>query len=256
MIWITGASSGIGEACARKLARGIGGQKPSGMILTARRLDRLQAIGTEIEAATGVKVHCFALDVTDFAAVREFGIAQATLLDALEVLVNNAGLARWMDLLQDGKWEDWEEMIDTNVKGFLAVTHVVLPRMASRRRGHIVNMGSVAGHWTYPKGSVYCATKYAVNALNEGMRLDLNGTGVRVTQISPGLVETEFSQVRFRENGPRAQAVYQGLTALTPADVADTVEWALSRPGHVNVQEIVLYPTDQASPTIVNRSIV
>lgn len=246
-VLITGASSGIGEACARAF-----GSQNRDLVLVARRRARLEGLAAEIKGASGVSVETFELDVSSRASVDRFVAAQAGLLSEVSVLVNNAGLARGLDTIQDGNLDDWEAMIDTNVKGLLYMTRAVLPHMVQRKDGHIVNIGSVAGFYVYPKGNIYCATKFAVRALNEALRLDLNGTGVRVTEISPGMVETEFSEVRLA-SAERAKAVYSGMTPLTAEDVAETVVWCASRPRHVNVQEVILYPTDQASPTVVHR---
>lgn len=172
---------------------------------------------------------------------------------AIDILINNAGLSRGLSKLHEGEISDWEEMIDTNVKGLLYVTRSILPGMVNRGRGHVINIGSIAGHQTYPNGNVYCATKAAVRALSEGLKLDLLGTAVRVTSVDPGMVETEFSDVRFRGDRSRAEKVYQGLTPLTGADVAEVVRFCADRPAHVNINEVILTPIDQASVTLVNR---
>jgi 3-hydroxy acid dehydrogenase/malonic semialdehyde reductase len=169
------------------------------------------------------------------------------------VLVNNAGLAKGLSSIQDGDPADWEEMIDTNVKGLLSVTRAVLPHFLKNGRGHVVNLGSVAGHWVYPKGNVYVATKFAVRALTQAMRMDLSGTPIRVTEISPGMVETEFSLVRFGGDVARAKAVYSDFDPLRPEDIAETITWCVNRPARVNIQELVIYPTAQASPTLITR---
>jgi NADP-dependent 3-hydroxy acid dehydrogenase YdfG len=247
MILITGASSGIGQATAEAFAAST-----RDLFLVARRKERLDALAERLSKKYGIRCETAKLDVSDARAVEKFGEEKKALLRETDVLFNNAGLARGFDTFQDGKLEDWEEMIGANVRGLLYVTRQVLPHMLAARRGHIVNMGSVAGRWVYPKGNVYCATKRAVSALTECLRMDLSGTGLRVTEISPGMVETEFSEVRFRD-AQRAKSVYQGMTPLSAADVADTIVWCVNRPAHVNVQELVLYPTAQASPTIVAR---
>lgn len=238
---VTGASSGIGAATARALsAAGFD------LFLVARRADRLRELARSLESRG--RVDWQALDVRS-------GFASAEALpglDRVRVLVNNAGLAKGVAGVQDGDPRDWDEMIDTNIKGLLGLTRAVLPHMVRAGRGHVVNVGSVAGRWVYPGGAVYCATKFAVRALSEGLRLDLSGTGVRVTNVEPGMVETEFSQVRFG-NGERAKAVYKGMTPLKAEDVAESIVWCVTRPPQVNVQELVLYPTDQASPTTVHR---
>ena len=245
-VCITGASSGIGEACARAFAA-------SGycLILLARRAEQLEKLAQELGAQ--VEVHTFALDVRDLSSIEAWAKTHVLLLDEVDVLVNNAGLALGREPFFDENPKDWDVMIDTNIKGLLYMTRTLLPAMIARHRGHVVNLGSVAGYWTYPNGAVYAATKYAVRALNESLRLDLNGTGVRVTAISPGMVETEFSQVRFRGDEEKAKAVYQGMTPLTPQDIAECVVWSCERPAHVNIQEMIVFPTDQASVTLVSR---
>ena len=248
LVFITGASSGIGEACAKIFA-----EHGFDLILAARRMERLEKIAAEFRNTYGITVHCFRLDVADRAQVGELIHRNERLFDGVSVLVNNAGLAKGFDLIQEGSLDDWDQMIDTNLKGFLYVTQALLPLFVKKKSGHVVNMGSVAGHLVYPKGSIYAATKHAVHALNQAMRLDLNGSGIRVTEISPGMVETEFSQVRFKGDQERACAVYAGLKPLSPRDVAEAVYWCVERPSHVNIQEVVMYPTDQASPTVVTR---
>ena len=244
---VTGASSGIGAATALLLAR-----RGWALVLCARREDRL----AEIAAAArelGPQVDAFALDVRERAAVDAWSSANAALLEGVELLVNNAGLARGFAPIHEGEQDDWDEMLDTNVRGLLNVSRVMLPRLVARGGGDVVNIGSVAGRWTYPKGAVYCASKAAARVLTEGMRMDLLGTGVRVATVDPGMVATEFSLVRFHGDEPRAEAVYEGLTPLTADDVAETIAWIIERPRHVNVSEVVIYPTDQAAPTQVHR---
>lgn len=227
-ILITGASSGIGRATARALAKG------NHLLLMARRQELLEAVADEVRAAGGT-AECLVGDVRTWEGEVD-----------VDVLVNNAGLAKGKAAIQDGTLEDWDLMLDTNVKGLLRMTKACLPSITARS-GHIVNLGSVAGRWVYPGGNVYCASKHAVRALSDSMRLDLQGTGVRVTNIEPGLVETEFSLVRFDGDAQAAAAVYEDYDVLLPEDVAETIAWCISRPGHVNVQELVLYPTCQAS---------
>jgi hypothetical protein len=246
MILITGASSGIGEATARKLAR-------SGveLFLVARRTDRLEKLAKDLRDR-GAEVHFARLDVSSRDAVDRFVRAHRSRLRRVDGLINNAGLARGLSSIQQARVEDLEEMIATNLSGLIYITKALLP-MLIKNQGHIVNLGSVAGRWVYPKGHVYCATKSAVRALNEALRMDLSGSGVRVTEIAPGMVETEFSEVRMRSR-LKAKAVYQGMTPLVADDIAECIAWCLARPQHVNIQELVVYPTDQASPTIVHRS--
>jgi 3-hydroxy acid dehydrogenase/malonic semialdehyde reductase len=247
MILITGASSGIGEACARVFAKA---GRP--LILVARREEKLQALADKIKKEYAIEPHCVALDVQDPQAIEARVKENPELYSQVTVLVNNAGLAKGLGPIQDGKTEDWDTMIDTNIKGLLYMTRAILPFMIKRRSGHIVNLGSVAGYWAYPNGNVYSATKFAVRGLNESMRLDLQGTGVRVTEIAPGMVKTEFSEVRL-QNKEKAEAVYAGMEPLNAQDVAEAIEWCVSRPARVNIQELVIYPTDQASTTFVHR---
>ncbi len=245
---ITGASAGIGEATAWELAA-----QGYNLVLLARRKERLQALKKKIEKSRDLKVQIAALDVRNPKAIRKFVQSHQTVLKKLQVLVNNAGLARGAEKIQDGKLQDWDEMFDTNVKGLLALTREILPFFVANQSGHVVNMGSVAGRWVYPGGAVYCASKFAVRALSEGMRLDLLGTGIRVSNIEPGMVQTEFSEVRFRKDKKKAAAVYAGMKPLTAVDIAETIGWIVARPAHVNIQELVIYPTDQASVRDVNR---
>ncbi|MEN9202400.1 MAG: SDR family oxidoreductase [Thermostichus sp. DG_1_6_bins_120] len=248
LVLITGASSGIGAACATLFAR-----SGARLILVARRQERLKELALNLEQAYGNQPYLLTLDVRDGEAVRRVLEALPPEWAAIDILINNAGLSRGLNQLHTGVVQDWEEMIDTNLKGLLYVTRAVLPGMVERGRGHVVNVGSIAGRQTYPGGNVYCATKAAVRALSEGLKLDLLGTPIRVTEIQPGIVETEFSEVRFRGDSARAAAVYQGLTPLTAMDVAEVVLFATSRPPHVNISEILLVPTDQASTTLVHR---
>jgi 3-hydroxy acid dehydrogenase / malonic semialdehyde reductase len=248
VVFITGASSGIGEATARAFA-----EHGARLLLCARRLDRLQAMDAELRDLGASDVFNFELDVQDRDEVE--GTIN-TLPDAwgkIDILVNNAGLSRGLTKLWEDDVENWEEMIDTNVKGLLYVTRTVVTGMVQRGHGHVINMGSIAGHITYPNGHVYCATKAAERSISDGLRIDLNGTPIRVTSIDPGLVETEFSQVRFRGDAERAKKVYTGLDPLTPDDIAETIVWAATRPPHVEIQTIVLTPTAQANPYVLSR---
>ena len=244
VVLITGASSGIGAATARAFA--LAGAR---LVLAARRIERLR----ELAAQLSVPTHLIALDVRDRAAVHAAVAAIPEPCAAIDVLVNNAGLSRGFEPLHEGSEDDWDEMIDTNVKGLLYVTRAVLPGMVARGRGHIINLSSVAGHETYPRGNVYCASKAAVRVLNKGMRLDLLGTGIRVSTVDPGLVPTEFSEVRFHGDRARAATVYENTRPLSAADVADAIVWCASRPPWVNVEEVLLMPTDQAAPALVHR---
>ena len=247
-VLITGASSGIVAACAHAFA-GLEAR----LLLAARRLDRLQKLAAAIYAQHGVEVHTIQLDVRDQPAVEVAIGGLSGAWAVVDILVNNAGLSRGLDKLHEGKLADWEEMIDTNIKGLLYVSRAVIPGMVARRSGHVINIGSIAGHQVYPSGNVYSATKHAVNALTQGMRIDLLGTGVRVSTVDPGMVETEFSQVRFHGDETRAAKVYQGLTPLTPDDVADAVVYCATRPDHVNINEIIIMPTAQATVTMAVR---
>ncbi|MDJ0619453.1 MAG: SDR family oxidoreductase [Calothrix sp. MO_192.B10] len=250
IVLITGASSGIGTACAHIFADA--GAK---LILAARRYERLQQLGNELTTTYGnsLEIHLLQLDVRDRSAVESAITQLSPQWSEIDILVNNAGLSRGLDKLHDGDFQDWEEMIDTNVKGLLYLTRYVVPGMVKRDRGHVVNIGSIAGHQTYPGGNVYCGTKAAVRAISEGLKQDLLGTPVRVTSVDPGMVETEFSDVRFHGDTERAKKVYQGLTPLTPEDIADVVFFCVTRPSRVNISEVLLVPTDQASATLVHR---
>ena len=248
LVLVTGASSGIGEACARRFAA-----EGARLVLWARRRDRLDLLATELpRPGTGTHVLA-AVDVRDRAAVNR---AAAELIGAgrvPDVLINNAGLASGLTKLQEGDPDDWDRMIDTNVKGLLNVTRAILPHMVTRRRGHIVNLGSTAGHMTYPMGNVYNATKFAVRALTEGMNLDVAGTPIRISGVDPGFVETEFSEVRFHGDTERAKAVYQGLTPLSAEDVADAIAYVVNLPEHVNILDLVIVPTAQRNVYVVDR---
>jgi NADP-dependent 3-hydroxy acid dehydrogenase YdfG len=244
---ITGASAGIGEATAWQLAR-----QGFSLLLLARRRDRLEALQRKISSELSVKVLIASVDVCDADSVEAFVKAHAAELKNLDVLVNNAGLAKGNAKLQDGRMSDWESMIETNITGLLRLTRAILPSFVANKRGHVVNLGSVAGRWVYAGGAVYCATKFAVRALSEGLRLDLMGTGIRVTNIEPGMVHTEFSRVRF-EDQAKADQVYAGMKPLTAEDIAETIGWVVDRPAHVNIQELVIFPTDQASIRDVHR---
>ncbi len=247
-VLITGASAGIGAACARAFA--AAGAR---LILAARRTERLEAIAEELQRAHGTGTHQLALDVRELGVVTQLLAQLPPEWEAIDVLVNNAGLGRGLDPLQEGDPTEWDEMIDTNVKGLLYVTRAVLPGMIERGRGHVINLGSVAGHEVYPGGNVYAATKHAVDAITRGLRMDLLGTPVRVSTVDPGLVETEFSTVRFRGDEERAKRVYQGYQPLTPAAVADAVLYCATRAPHVNIDEIILKPVAQASAMLVHR---
>lgn len=248
-VLITGASSGIGAACAHFFAKA-----GARLILSARRAEKLQALADELRQSAGVEVLTLPLDVQKADEVSRAIISLPALWQSIDVLINNAGLSRGLDKQHEASLQDWEEMIDTNIKGLLYVTRAVVPGMVTRAHGHVINVGSVAARYTYTGGSVYCATKAAVKVLSEGLKIDLLGTPIRVSNIEPGLVETEFSEVRFRGDTSRAKTVYSGMSALTPDDVADAILYAATRPPHVNVSELYLLPTDQSSGTLIHRS--
>ena len=252
-ILITGASSGIGLATAEAFAARASLANPVELLLLARRQERLADLQAKWKEQPGLETHAIALDVRDFSAVESFAAKYSEIISRLDILVNNAGLAAGRDPIQTGDPADWNAMIDTNVKGLLYMTRIVAPHLIAKKSGHIVNIGSVAGHFVYPQGAVYCATKYGVRAINEGLRMDLLGTGVRVSSIDPGMVETEFSLVRFKGKKELAKAVYDGTTPLAPEDIAEAILWVTSLPAHVNVQDMVIMPTDQASVGHVYR---
>lgn len=246
---ITGASSGIGEATAFELA-----SKGYSLCLVARRQERLDQMKAAILAKyPALQVICGKVDITKAQQVEKFITEHASIMKNLEILVNNAGLAKGSDKVQDGNIADWEVMLDTNVKGLLYLTRALLPHFIANGRGHIVNIGSVAGRWVYQGGAVYCASKFAVRAISEGLRLDLIGKNIRVSNIEPGMVNTEFSLVRFQSQ-EKANQVYAGMKPLTATDIAETISWVIDRPKHVNIQEVVIFPTDQAAIRDVHRS--
>lgn len=249
IVFITGASSGIGEATARVFA-----SHGARLILAARRLARVENLARGLRDDYGSHTLVSRLDVRERAAVEQFVEGLPAEWSAVDILVNNAGLSRGLAKIHQGLVEDWEEMLDTNVKGLLYVSRAILPGMVERGSGHVVNLGSIAGREVYPNGNVYCASKFAERAITTGMRIDLNGTGVRVTTIDPGMVETEFSLVRFHGDADRAGKVYTGTRPLTAEDVAEAIYWCVSRPPHVNVAEMVLLPSAQASATVVHRA--
>lgn len=245
--FITGATSGIGKATARLFAEN--GLK---LILCGRRGERLKSLSEALSKIT--EVHTLKFDVRNkeavFAAVQSLPEEFST----IDILINDAGNAHGMDTIDEGNIDDWDAMLDINVKGLLYVSKAILPKMMERKSGHIINIGSTAGKEVYPKGNVYCASKHAVDAINQGMRLDLNGKGIKVGAINPGLVETEFSEVRFKGDSEKAKKVYQGYTPLKPEDIADIIWFAITRPPHVNIADLTVMCLDQASSTIVNKS--
>ena len=245
--FITGATSGIGMATAKLFAKN--GVK---LILCGRREERLKSLSEELSKIT--TVHTLKFDVRNkeevFAAVQSLPKEFST----IDILINDAGNAHGMDAIDEGNIEDWDAMLDINVKGLLYVSKAILPKMIARKSGQIINIGSTAGKEVYPKGNVYCASKHAVDAINQGMRIDLNGKGIKVGAINPGLVQTEFSEVRFKGDSEKAEKVYQGYTPLKPEDVADIIWFAVTRPPHVNIADLTVMCLDQASSTIVNKA--
>lgn len=244
---ITGASSGIGEACARKFAEG-----GYDLILTARRAEKLAELGAELEAE-GTKVKTLTFDVRDADAAEKAVDSLEPEWRKIDVLINNAGLALGLDKEYEGDPDDWNTMIDTNIKGLLTMTRLIVPGMVERNEGHVINIGSVAGDAAYAKGNVYCATKAAVKTITDGLRIDLAETAVRVTNLKPGLVETNFSNVRFHGDNQRADNVYKGITPLTGADIADVAFYAASAPKHVQIAEVLILATHQASGSVIYK---
>lgn len=236
---ITGASAGFGKSIAEHLAA-----KGVNVVVTARREDRLTELCRDLATRFGVEALPLAFDISNRTEVEKAFSTHPEVIQKISLLVNNAGLARGVEAVQDAKLDDWDAMIDTNVKGLLYVTRLVLPSLLKNGAGHIVNIGSVAGRWTYPGGAVYSATKFAVRALSDSLRMDLMGKNIRVSNIEPGMAETEFSEVRLGDS-EKAKAIYRGMTPLKPEDIAETVLWCLDRPAHVNIQEVVVFPTDQ-----------
>lgn len=246
---ITGATSGIGEATAILLA-----ENGYDLILTGRRKERLEILSKKLESEKQRKTICLDFDIRDKSEVEKaFRKLSAEWL-CIDVLINNAGLAAGLDTIQEGSLEDWEQMIDTNVKGLLYISKLVMPLMIKQKQGHIINIGSVAGKETYPKGNVYCATKHAVEAITKGMRIDLNPYGIKVGAICPGMVETEFSVVRLKDPNANRQ-VYKGLIPLQAVDIAETILFMITRPAHVNVADVLIFPTAQASATVVHKEL-
>ena len=247
-VLITGASSGIGRATAFAFAR-----EGCRLLLCARRLDLLVKLQQELAAGDAPITRVFPLDVRDRAAVKEAISGLPQDWSQIDILVNNAGLSRGLAKLYEDDPQNWDEMIDTNVKGLLYITRAVVPGMVERGRGHVINMGSTAAYITYANGAVYCASKAAEKAISEGLKIDLMGTPVRVTSVDPGMVETDFSVVRFRGDEGRAAKVYQNITPLQPEDIAEAIVWAASRPAHVNIHNIVMTTIDQANSVVFHR---
>lgn len=248
VVLITGASSGIGAACAKRFAK-----EGAKLLLCARNINLLEEIEQELSNSYGTQVHIFKLDVRDKVAVAQQINTLPNEWKKIDILVNNAGLARGLDTIQEGDTEHWDEMIDTNIKGLLYVTRAVLPGMVERNEGHIINIGSVAGHEVYPKGVVYCASKFAVRAITQGLRMDLINTKVRTSSVDPGMVETNFAKVRFDGDAERSAKLYGSREPLTAHDVADAVVYCAQCPPHMNAAEILLMPSDQASATMARK---
>ena len=246
-VFITGATSGIGEACARKFAEG-----GYNLVLTARRADKLAEIKKQLEAE-GAKVKTLVFDVRDTEAAKAAVSSLEPEWQKIDMLINNAGLALGLDKEYEGNTEEWSTMIDTNIKGLLTMTRLIVPGMVERNEGHVINIGSVAGDAAYAGGNVYCATKAAVKAITDGLRIDVADTAVRVTNLKPGLVETHFSNVRFRGDDERADNVYKGITPLTGADIADVAFYAASAPKHVQIAEVLILATHQANGSVIYR---
>ena len=245
--FITGATSGIGKATAELFAA-----NNIDLVLCGRRQERLESLKKEL--GKQVDVHILSFDIRNKASVNEAIASLPEAFQKIDILINNAGNAHGLDPIQEGSSEDWDAMLDINVKGLLYVSKALMGQMIERKSGHIINIGSTAGKEVYPKGNVYCASKHAVDAINQGMRIDLNPYGIRVGAVNPGLVETEFSNVRFKGDDERADSVYKGFQPLRPEDIADVIHFVVTRPYHVNIADLIVMPTAQASSTIVNKS--
>ena len=246
-ILITGATSGIGLAAAKKFAN-----EKNQLILCGRRQHKLDQISKELSKSTKVLSLCF--NVSDKNEVNKLLEGLPKEFNSVDVLINNAGNAHGLDTIQDGSLDDWDNMFDSNVKGLLYVSRVLMPTMIEKQNGHIINIGSLAGREVYEKGNIYCATKHAVNAISKAMRIDLNKTGIKVSEINPGLVETDFSNVRFKGDSYRAEKVYKGYKALEAKDIADIIEFVINRPSHVNIADILVLPQAQATSSIINKN--
>ncbi len=246
---ITGATSGIGQATAQLLAK-----HQWDLILTGRREERLKLLKTHIEKETGTRVHTLQFDIRSATETEQAINRLPERWQNIDLLINNAGLAMGLSSIEEGNSEDWDTMIDTNIKGLLYITRLISPQMVKKGNGHIINISSIAGKETYPLGNVYCASKHAVESLTKGMRIDLLKHGIKVSSVSPGAVQTEFSLVRFKGDQNKANQVYKGFTPLNAEDVAETILFILSRPSHVNIDDILIMPTDQAYSRDFNRS--
>lgn len=247
-VCITGATSGIGKAIALRLAK-----ENYQLILTGRRADRLDELKNELENSFNIKIATLCFDIREYEEVEQALELLPDECKDIDILVNNAGLAAGLAPVYSGDIDDWEQMIDTNIKGLLYMTRLVSPRMVARKSGHIINIGSIAGREVYPNGVVYCATKHAVDALSKGMRMDFLPYGIKVTQVCPGAVETEFSVVRFKGDNQRADKVYEGYQSLVAEDIAEAVCYAVSQPAHVDIQDLLIMPTAQAGVTMFHK---
>lgn len=244
LVLVTGATSGIGKSTAELFAK-----NGHDLIITGRRKDRLESVSKQLQSTYKVKVLCLNFDVRNFKEVEQAIKTIPSEFSKIDILVNNAGLAAGLSAINNGDLSHWERMIDTNIKGLLYMTREVARGMVERKKGHIINIGSIAGKEVYANGNVYCATKHAVDALNKGMRIDLLPHHIKVTAVNPGMVETEFSVVRFDGDEQKAKQVYSGMQPLTPEDIAETIYWVASRPAHVNINDIIIMPSVQASAT-------
>ncbi len=245
---ITGATSGIGKSCATIFAK-----NNHNLILAGRRKDRLDLISKELETKYGIKVLTLSFDIRNKEAVAKAIESIPEKWKKIDILINNAGLAVGLSTIQEGEIDDWERMIDTNVKGLLYISRAVLPLLVKQNSGHVINIGSIAGKEVYPNGNVYCATKHAVDALSKAMRIDMVKHGIKVTQIAPGAIKTEFSIVRFKGDQEKSDSVYNGYQPLMPDDVANVIYYTTTLPAHVNINDLVLMPTSQASATVYNK---
>ena len=245
---ITGASAGIGKAIAQQLA-----ELKVNLILTGRRADKLQELKVGLEKQYGITCQTLVFDIRRLNEIEK--ALQQIDLNSIDILVNNAGLAVGVDPIHKAAIDDWERMIDTNIKGLLYMSRLITPVMAAKKSGHVLNLGSIAGHEAYPGGVVYNATKFAVTGINKAMKMDLHGTGVRVSMISPGLVNTEFSTIRFKGNSERADSVYKGIEPLIADDIAEIAVFILNRPAHVDILDTIVYPTAQSAATMVYREL-
>jgi NADP-dependent 3-hydroxy acid dehydrogenase YdfG len=245
---ITGATSGIGKSCATIFAK-----NKHDLILTGRRKDRLDKISKELKKTYGINVLTLSFDIRDKEAVAKTIDNIPSIWKTINILINNAGLAVGLNTIQEGEIDDWERMIDTNIKGLLYITRAVAPLLIKQKSGHIINIGSIAGKEVYPNGNVYCATKHAVDALSRAMRIDMVQHNIKVTQIAPGAIKTEFSMVRFKGDHEKSDSIYNGYQPLLPDDVADVIYYTTTLPAHVNINDLVLMPTAQASATVLNK---